>query len=159
MDERIVARCEEFVNDKEQQRLSLAVSLKMQIAQERKFEEVGRRLGEYKPFVDYFYNDMMSKYNSPAAFYRHSHISRQVFNCMGRDDYDPKIETVYKVLIGLKVNILDATILMENAGYTFTFKTITQLVIIFCILNKIYATDDVDALLFHFDQETLFSIR
>jgi hypothetical protein len=159
MDPRMIRKCREFVDNRELQKQALAMSLKLQVFNENKYVEVGRRLGELKPFIDYIYNDIESKYGTPANFYQSCGISRQVFNNMQKNDYDPMLETVYKILIGLKLNILDATILMENAGYTFTFKTINQLVIIFCLLERIYNPNDVDELLVSLAQRALFSLE
>lgn len=157
MNNEIIRKCREFVSSRERQRRELAMALKMQIAQERRFAEVGARLGELKPFIDYFYRDMIERYGSAPAFYEHVGISRQVYANMQRDDYDPKIDTVYKIIIGLKLNLLDASILLENAGYSFTFKSVTQLVIIFCIINEIFDPMDVDTLLEDLGQSVLFA--
>lgn len=159
MDRETIRRCREFVSNRVLQRQTLAMRLKMDIANNNRFVEVGQRLGELKPFVDYFYDDIVRKYDSTSDFYNHCNISRQIFSNMQRDDYDPKIETVYKIIIGLKLDLLDATILLENAGYTFTFKTKTQLVVIFCIINRIYEPEDVDFLLADLGEPTLFSLE
>lgn len=159
MDPRTIRRCREFIADREVQKSQLAIALKMQIARDHQFEEVGRRLGELKPFIEYFYEDMISRYGTAPRFYEHCGISRQVYAQMQRDNYDPRIETVYKIIIGLHMNLLDASILLENAGYSFTFKSITQLVIIFCIIKEIYDPLDVDELLTDLGEPVLFAIE
>jgi len=157
MGQEMISRCREFVADRVLQRQTIAMSLKMQIAHDRRFEEVGARLGELKPFIEYFYKDMMREYGSASRFYKSFGISRQVYSYMQNEDYDPTIETVYKIMIALKYNLLDASILLENAGYSFTFKTTTQLVIIFCIIHEIYEPMDVDTLLVDLGQRVLFA--
>ena len=157
MDPRIIRNCRAFIANREVQKRELAIALKMQIAQNQQFVEVAERLGELKPFIDYFYEDMMNKYGTAPRFYEHCGISRQVYAQMQRDNYDPRIETVYKVIIGLHMNLLDASILLENAGYSFTFKSTTQLVIIFCIINQIFNPLDVDELLTDLGEPVLFA--
>lgn len=153
----IMRKCREFIENRARQRMDLVMNLKTNLARDRRFEEVGRRLGELRPFIDYIYDNMMAQYESPSDFYNALGISRQVFSNMQQSNYDPSLSTVYKIIIGLKLNILDATVLMENAGYTFTWKTTTQLVIIFCIMNQIYDPMDVDDLLSNMGENVLFA--
>jgi hypothetical protein len=157
MDPRVIQKCKQFIQDREIQRREIAIQLKIAMATGNRFMEIGERLGEMKPFIDYFYGDMIRKFgNRPSEFYRHCNISAQVYSNMQRDNYDPSIQTIYKIILGLKFPILEATILMENAGYTFTFKTVQQLVVLFCIINGIYDPYDVDELLIACGSECLF---
>lgn len=157
IDQNIIRECRNFIANRERQRMDLVMGLKMDLARERRFEEVGRRLGELRPFIDYIYDDMMDRYGSAGNFYNTLGISRQVYSNMQQDNYDPSLTTVYKIIIGLRLGLLDATVLMENAGYTFTWKTTTQLVIIFCIINRIYEPMDVDDLLNSMGENVLFA--
>lgn len=152
-----IQRCREFIFNPQEKRREVTMGLKISIGRNRSYYEIGERLSQLKPFIDYIYQDITRLYESNSAFYNHCNISRQVFSKMQEANYDPTKETMYKILIGLNLSIMDAVILMENAGYTFTYKNNTQLIIIFCILNEIYNTEDVDTLLSEFGEETLFS--
>lgn len=146
-----------FIFNPQEKRREVTMGLKMSMRRNRNFHEVGERLSELKPFIEYIYQDIIDIYESNSAFYNHCNISRQVFSKMQEANYDPTKETMYKILIGLRLSIMDSVILMENAGYTFTYKNTTQLIIIFCILNELFNTQDVDILLSEFGEETLFS--
>ena len=154
----IIRDCREFVNDPQTQRFNITMDLKRNLGRQNRFEEVGRQLGQYQPFINYFYDRMIERFEDPARFYEHCAISRQLYSNMQRDDYDPSITTVYKIAIGLRLGLLDTVILAENAGYTFTYKTVQQRVIIFCIINELYDPMDVDELLVAMDCLPLFSI-
>lgn len=157
INQHIISMCREFIARKEFQRSEITMNLKMSLGRDNRFEEIGYRLGQLKPFIDYIYDDIFRLYETQAEFYTHCNISRQVFSNMQTNDYDPTKQTIYKILIGLKLEFLDAVVLMENAGYTFTFKTREQLIVIFCLLHRFFDTEDVDALLVEFGEEPLFS--
>lgn len=157
INQRTIQNCKEFLRDRSEQRHAITMNLKMGLSRNNQFHEIGERLGQLKPFIDYIYNDILRHYETASRFYTQCNISRQVYSQMQRDDYDPNLKTVYKIIIGLKYSLLDAVVLMENAGYTFTYKTTDQLVIIFCIVNNIYDTEDVDVLLTEMGQDPLFS--
>lgn len=157
IDERTFYECKKFINDKVIQRRDITMGLKMELARERRYVEVGQKLARLEPFFNYFQEDILKKFETDADFYNYVNISRQVFSNMRKSDYDPNLDTVYKILIGLEYNLLDSVILMENAGYTFTFKTKKQLIIIFCILNEIHEPADVDELLTYSGAGVLFS--
>lgn len=158
MNRETIRACREFIENRKRQRHEVALRLKLDMAHDNLFEEVGRRLGELKPFIDYFFKEVEERFGGGPEFYTQFNISRQVWSNMQRDDYDPTINTVYKIIIGLRLSLMDAVILLENAGYSLTFKTTTQLVVIFCVINGIYNTADVDLLLVTNDTEPLFSI-
>jgi len=156
MDPQIIEKCRKFIQDRKIQRRDIAIGLKLSMATGNRYIEIGERLGEMKPFIDYFHDEMVRQYgNRPSLFYNQCNISAQVYSHMQGDDYDPSIQTVYKIILGLKLNLMDAVILMENAGYTFTFKTAQQLVVIFCIINQIYNPFDVNDLLIACGSEAL----
>jgi hypothetical protein len=154
----IIRQCRAFVDDPQTQRYNITMDLKRSLGRDNRFEEVGHRLGQFKPFIDYFYDRMIDMYPSEARFYEHCAISRQLFSNMQRNDYDPSITTVYKIAIGLELDLLETVILGENAGYTFTYKTVNQRVILFCVLNRLYDPMEVDELLVAMDCLPLFSI-
>lgn len=157
IDDQLILACRRFLRDRMDQRRAITMNLKMSLARDQRYEEIGHRLGQLKPFIDYIYDEIIHQYHTASAFYTQCNISRQVYSQMQQDNYDPKLETVYKIMIGLRMSLLDAVVLMENAGYTFTYKTNLQLVIIFCIVNQIYTTQQVDSLLVEMGLDPLFS--
>lgn len=157
IDAYLVHECRDFIRNRVAQRREITMQLKANLGREQRFFEVGKRLSELHPFIDYIYDDIIHLYGRASDFYNACNISRQVFSKMQEANYDPTLETMYKILIGLRLSFLDAVILMENAGYTFTYKTSTQLVIIFCIINRIYLPEDVDTLLVESGENPLFS--
>ena len=74
-------------------------------------------------------------------------ISDALFHNMIGRKYTPKKKTAFKSLIGLGLGYLDSSAFLEKAGYAFIWNNNTDLVIIFCIINKIYNAMEIDELL------------
>jgi hypothetical protein len=90
-------------------------------------------------------------------FYNRSYISTAVFSNMRSDNYKPSKPSVLKSIIGLKLDYIDASALLEKAGYTFVWSDAKDLTIIFCIMNGIYDPIEVDELLLSIGENSLFS--
>ena len=88
--------------------------------------------------------------------YKKANIDRKHFNHIkNTKDYRPKKKTVVALAIGMKLNIKETNTLLERAGFVLTSASKFDLIIRYCIENKIYNIFDVNELLFAYDQETL----
>ena len=95
---------------------------------------------------------------SEPAFYIKANISRQVWHSMlcGRL---PKRDTLYKAILTLELSYVEATLLMNKAGYEMDWSSSRNLVIIFCLIHKVFNTFEIDNLLgtLKKDNQPLFS--
>jgi len=157
VDPEIIEECRKYIESSSNSRNIVIQNMKRELKNEILVKNVSTKLAELEPFIDYFYKDMLKIYDKPSDFYNYCGISKSVFSSMNRDDYDPSIETVYKIIFGMKLRLSESLLLLENAGYSITFKTIQQRIVMFCLLKKIYNLNDIDLLMVEFGQPTLFA--
>jgi len=70
-------------------------------------------------------------------------------------DYQPSKSTVFALIIALKTNYTTAEILLEKAGFGFSKNKLTDIIVMFCIENRIYDISSVDELLVHYKEKPL----
>jgi hypothetical protein len=84
----------------------------------------------------------------PPELYRAAHIDRKLYSrIMGERDYRPSKSTVISFGLALKLSDNEMGTLLESAGYALSRSVIFDLVISFCLENKIYSITDVNTLL------------
>lgn len=93
------------------------------------------------------------------AFYKQAEIDRRLFSKLVSETYvyHPDIKTVFKCIIGLRLNLEQAQKLLNAASYAFGTEEF-NLVIRFCVENEIYDHEIIDELLYEFGEDTLYSI-
>lgn len=93
------------------------------------------------------------------AFYKQAEIDRRLFSKLVSETYayHPDIKTVFKCIIGLHLNLEDAQRLLNASAYAFGTEEF-NLVIRFCVENRIYDHDRIDELLYERGEDTLYSI-
>jgi hypothetical protein len=92
-----------------------------------------------------------------VAFYTAACIGPQTWHHMHDPDYQPSRNTVFRAVLALKLDYLDAAILMEKAGYTFRCNDRLDMAVT-CLLRKgVYDRTTVDGLLHENGLPTLFS--
>ena len=97
--------------------------------------------------------------NNYPDFYRKAEIDRRLFSKIVSEayEYHPDIKTVFKLIIGLELQIDEATQMLNTAAYD--FGTIPfNLVIRYCIENRIYHHEQIDQYLFAICNQTLYSL-
>ncbi|MBR4461892.1 MAG: macro domain-containing protein [Erysipelotrichaceae bacterium] len=88
--------------------------------------------------------------------YKKANIDRKHFNHIKNNkDYRPKKETVAALAIGMKLNQKDTDTLMERAGFVLSQSFKFDLIIRYCIENKIYDIFRINEILFEQDQKIL----
>jgi hypothetical protein len=93
---------------------------------------------------------------SNSELYKNAHLDRRLFHKMMIDRfYHPDKNTVILLGLGLKLTRKEMDILLATAGYKLSYSLINDLIIIFCIENKIYNVTDVNSLLFVKEQKIL----
>ena len=88
--------------------------------------------------------------------YKQSNISRQHFSKIQCDrDYNPKKKTVLAFAVGLHLSEDETIDLLKSAGYAFSDGSKRDWIVRYCLKQKIYNINQVNTLLFEYDQEQL----
>jgi hypothetical protein len=98
----------------------------------------------------------LEKKLTPSALYRGAWIDKKLYSkIMGERNYHPSKNTVLAFGFSLGLNREDMDLLLKSAGYQLSNSSIFDLVIMFCLENRLYNLHDVNALLLSADQKVL----
>lgn len=93
---------------------------------------------------------------SDPEVYKKANIDRKHFNHIKNDKhYRPRKETAVALAIGMKLDMKDTDTLLERAGFVLSRSSKFDLIIRYCIENKIYDIFEINEILFEQDQKTL----
>ena len=91
-----------------------------------------------------------------STVYKQSNISRQHFSKIQCNrDYNPKKKTVLAFAVGLHLSEDETIDLLKSAGYAFSDGSKRDWIVRYCLEHKIYNINQVNTLLFQWDQELL----
>ena len=91
-----------------------------------------------------------------STVYKQSNISRQHFSKIQCNrDYNPKKKTVLALAVGLHLSEDETIDLLKSAGYAFSDGSKRDWIVRYCLEQKIYNINQVNTLLFEYDQEQL----
>ena len=91
-----------------------------------------------------------------STVYKQSNISRQHFSKIQCNrDYNPKKKTVLAFAVGLHLSEDETIDLLKSAGYAFSGGSKRDWIVRYCLEHKIYNINQVNTLLFQWDQELL----
>ena len=91
-----------------------------------------------------------------STVYKQSNITRQHFSkIQSNRDYSPKKKTVLAFAVGLHLSEDETIDLLKSAGYAFSDSSKRDWIVRYCLEHKIYNINQVNALLFEYDQEQL----
>ena len=91
-----------------------------------------------------------------STVYKQSNISRQHFSKIQCNrDYNPKKKTVLAFAVGLHLSEDETTDLLKSAGYAFSDGSKRDWIVRYCLEHKIYNINQVNTLLFEWNQEQL----
>ena len=91
-----------------------------------------------------------------AEVYKRATIDRKLFSKIRcNKDYIPKRKTVISLAIALEPNMDEMTDLLQKAGIALSPMNKFDLIIRYCVENRIYDPIRINALLFDYDQEML----
>lgn len=91
-----------------------------------------------------------------STVYKQSNISRQHFSKIQCNrDYNPKKRTVLALAVGLHLSEDETIDLLKSAGYAFSDGSKRDWIVRYCLEHKIYNINQVNTLLFQWDQELL----
>ena len=91
-----------------------------------------------------------------STVYKQSNISRQHFSKIQCNrDYNPKKKTVLAFAVGLHLSEDETIDLLKSAGYAFSDGSKRDWIVRYCLEHKIYNINQVNTLLFEYNQEQL----
>ena len=91
-----------------------------------------------------------------STVYKQSNISRQHFSKIQCNrDYNPKKKTVLAFAVGLHLSEDETIDLLKSTGYAFSDGSKRDWIVRYCLEHKIYNINQVNTLLFEYDQEQL----
>ncbi|MBQ8750607.1 MAG: hypothetical protein IJZ30_03095 [Alphaproteobacteria bacterium] len=84
--------------------------------------------------------------------YKNSNLDRRLFSKIrSNDDYQPRKNTVFALIIGLKLNMYEAKMLLESAGYSISHSIKTDVIMECLIKHKVYDIITVNEILYSFN--------
>ena len=112
----------------------------------------------YKGFSATLFDYIDEKGADEVAVYKRANVSRQTWHKIVSDKhYRPTKNTVIALAISLQLDIDETQSLLASAGFILSKSSLFDVIIMFCIVKKIYDVFEIDSILFQYDQETLFS--
>jgi O-acetyl-ADP-ribose deacetylase (regulator of RNase III) len=88
--------------------------------------------------------------------YKRANIDRKLFAKIRKDEnYKPSRKTAIALAIALRLSLPEAQDLIMRAGYSISMSSTFDLIIRYCFDRRIYDINQVNAILFDFDQEVL----
>ena len=91
-----------------------------------------------------------------STVYKQSNISRQHFSKIrSNTNYNPNKKTVLAFAVGLHLSEDETIDLLKSAGYAFSDGSKRDWIVRYCLEHKIYNINQVNTLLFEYDQEQL----
>jgi hypothetical protein len=88
---------------------------------------------------------------SETECYKNANLDRRLFSKIRSDDeYQPKKNTVFALIFGLKLNLTDAKDLLDAAGYSISHSLKIDVLVEFLIKKKIYDLITVNEVLYKY---------
>jgi hypothetical protein len=93
---------------------------------------------------------------TPAEHYSGALLDRRLYSKIMRErHYHPAKNTVLALGLSLKLSLNEMQELLESAGFSLSRSIVPDLIIMFCIENRLYDLHEVNALLVEAEQKTL----
>ncbi|MGX8692100.1 MAG: macro domain-containing protein, partial [Eubacteriales bacterium] len=88
----------------------------------------------------------------PSNIYHKACVSKQVFSKINSNsNYQPSKATAIGFCLALELSLEEAQELLARAGYTLSKSSLSDVIIMYCIENKIYNVVFVDEILYEYD--------
>ena len=93
-----------------------------------------------------------------VACYKKANVSRQTwYKIMNEPGYKPNKKTVLSFSVALELTLKETQMLLESVGFVLSKSSLFDVILMYCLSNGIYSVSTIDAILFQYDQETLYS--
>lgn len=109
-------------------------------------------------FSEYLLSLIDESGESDVDIYKRAGIDRRLFSKIRSNaEYQPSKNTIFALAISLKLDYKKTSKLLNKAGYEFSNNKLTDIIIMFCIHNKIYDLYQVDSFLIEYNQKPIAS--
>ena len=171
----IVDSVNSFIDDKYAEDLEEFISYSRSILHSESIEPIAtRRVSPKSRKIERSLDDLIGELNdtfsesllklidrknlSDSTIYNKANIDRKHFSKIRNKDYHPSKKTAIALAIALELNFDETKDLIGRAGYALSSSNHFDLIIEYCIKNKIYDIFEVNMILFEYDQVLLGSI-
>ncbi|MBE6040912.1 MAG: hypothetical protein E7220_00140 [Clostridiales bacterium] len=91
--------------------------------------------------------------------YKRANIDRKLFSKIRcNPDYKPSRSTALALAVALELNLDETVDFLKRAGLAFSPSSKADLIVQYCIINRIFDIYEINALLFEYDQQLLGSV-
>lgn len=94
-------------------------------------------------------------YLKDSDFYKKANIDRRLFSRLKNSDYHPSQRTSIALALALELSLEDTEHLLASAGYALSMSSKFDLVIQYCIINKIFDSFVINDCLYSLGLKTL----
>ncbi len=95
---------------------------------------------------------------SDVQCYKKANVSKQTWHKLMTDKhYKPNKKTAISFAVALELSLDETQNLLSSVGFILSDSSLFDVIIKYCLENKIYNVFEIDSALFKYDQETLFS--
>ena len=95
---------------------------------------------------------------SDVQCYKKANVSKQTwYKIMNDKHYKPNKKTAISFAVALELSLTETQSLLESVGFVLSNSSLFDVIIMYCLSNGIYDVLEIDSILFHYDQETLYS--
>ena len=93
-----------------------------------------------------------------VACYKKANVSRQTwYKILNEKGYKPNKKTVLSFAVALELTLEETQTLLESVGFVLSGSSLFDVILMYCLSHGVYDTTQIDAILFQYDQETLYS--
>lgn len=90
----------------------------------------------------------------PSDVYKNAYVSKQTYSKIMSENHIPNKKSILALCISLKLNLKEATLLLESGGYSFSDYSKLDVAVKCFIENKIYDMEYIDSILYDKNIET-----
>ncbi|MBE6984151.1 MAG: RNase III inhibitor [Ruminococcaceae bacterium] len=111
-----------------------------------------------KSFAYKLFDLIQAKGISTVECYKKANVSKQTWHKIETDkNYKPNKKTAISFAMALELTLEETQMLLSSVGFVLSNSSLFDVIIMYCIENRIYDVLEIDAILFQYDQETLYS--
>lgn len=120
------------------------------------FSDILRNRAKEETFQVKLLNLIDASGETDPMVYKRANIDRKLFAKIRKDEnYKPSRKTAIALAIALKLSLPEAQDLLKRAGFSLSQSSTFDLIIRYCLEHRIWDINDVNSILFKFDQEVL----
>ena len=111
-----------------------------------------------EPFAVKLLKLIDQKQMDDVACYKKANVSRQTwYKILNEKGYKPNKKTVLSFAVALELTLDETQTLLESVGFVLSNSSLFDVIVMYCLSHGLYDVAQIDAILFQYDQETLYS--